>query len=441
MNENYCFILEKTLIYSGDEKEYAYKFIKTCCYSKEEEDKFLYEKEEVFNIKYYKQKNSKYYFVPMPLEELFGNSIKDEDSEDVLAKADELFTNQYFEIIEKEEGNFGISLIEKMTIKDVYEEIIDIIKGQDEQVKSVLSSIIWNQRLNASDLSLNEIAKNKHNILIMGPTGTGKTEIIRQISENLGLPMVVVDATEYTRAGYVGKSVEDMLINLYNNADGNLELAQNSILVIDEFDKLSRWSEQESTVNSTGVQRALLTLIEGSKKEIELERKTIEFDTRGLTIILLGAFSGLYQQSNINNRTPGFNIDKNFKEKQTVKDENLVEKLSKYGIENEIIGRINRIIELNKMTKEILLEILKSPGGRLMSILKIFEAQGVTFEIDDDYLEEIAEIALKDNKGVRSLNRIIDDIISRDFNAVMFGEKDNIVIGNKKDVKIRKKEI
>lgn len=432
MNEKYCMILEKTPIYVGGEKEYAYKFVKTCCYGIGEEDKFIYEKEEVFNIKHYKQKNAKYYFCPLPLEDILNLNKYDEDTDSLLAKMDEWYEDEYFEITEIENG-FQVTLIERITIKDVYEEIIDVIKGQDEQVKSVLSSIIWNQRLNDSNMSFNEIAKNKHNILIMGPTGTGKTEIIRQISENLGLPMVVVDATEYTKTGYVGKSVEDMLISLYNNADGNLELAQNSILVIDEFDKLARGSEQESTVNSTGVQRALLTVIEGAKKEIELERKTIEFDTRGLTVILLGAFSDLYQQSNINNRTPGFNIDKDFKEKQTINNKNIVEKLSKYGIENEILGRINRIIELNKMTKEILLEILKSPGGRLMSVLKIFEAQGVTFEIDEYYLEEIAELALKDNKGVRSLNRIIDDIISRDFNAVMFGEKKNI--------KIRKKEI
>lgn len=424
MNEKYCMILEKTPIYVGGEKEYAYKFVKTCCYGIGEEDKFIYEKEEVFNIKHYKQKNAKYYFCPLPLEDILNLNKYDEDTDSLLAKMDEWYEDEYFEITEIENG-FQVTLIERITIKDVYEKIIDVIKGQDEQVKSVLSSIIWNQRLNDSNMSFNEIAKNKHNILIMGPTGTGKTEIIRQISENLGLPMVVVDATEYTKTGYVGKSVEDMLISLYNNADGNLELAQNSILVIDEFDKLAKESDRDSSVNSTGVQRALLTLIEGSKREIELNKKTIEFDTRGLTIILLGAFSGLEEKNKI---IPGFNIEKGFREMPKINTPDLVSKLSKYGIEDEILGRVNKIVKLNKMTKEILFDILISPRGRLMTTLNIFNAQGVSFEIDDDSLEEIVELAIKDDKGARSLNRIVDEVISQDFNDVMFGKKEDIKI-------------
>ena len=352
----------------------------------------------------------------------------------VLDKYDDLYDGIYFvvndgelEVIEDKAILDKINGVEEFNIKEVYNNVIEVIKGQDEHVKSILSSIMWNRRLNGSDLSLNDIAKNKHNILLMGKTGVGKTEIIRQISANADIPMVVVDATEYTETGYVGKNVEDMLIQLYKKSNKRLDVAESGILVIDEFDKLAK-NEDRSYVNKEGVQQSLLTLIEGTTKTFRNEGKEITFNTHGLTVILLGAFSKLEKD---NSRLIGFNTH-GFREKGETVNTELNKKLVNYGIEPEILGRINKIRKLNDLSKENLLSILKSSRGRLMTTINLLRKSGIDITIDEEYLKEIASLAYYDSKGARSLNRIVNEIIETEFNDVMFGDTSKVVIKSKK---------
>ena len=352
----------------------------------------------------------------------------------ILNECDDLYDGTYFiikdgelELIKDKALLDKINGIEEINIKDVYNKVTSVVKGQDEHVKSILSSIMWNNKLNSSKLTKLDIAKNKHNILLMGKTGVGKTEIIRQISANTDIPMVVCDATEYTEAGYVGKNIEDMLIQLYRKSNKRLDKAEAGILVIDEFDKIAKTSDR-SSVNKEGVQQALLTLIEGSTKIFKYDGKEINFNTHGLTVILLGAFSRLEVK---NNRLNGFN-ENGFRERLENKTTDVSRKLVGYGIEQELIGRINKIRRLNDLNKEILLEILKSPAGRLMSTINILKESGINIKIDDDYLEEIAMMACLDSKGARSLNRIVNEIIDNDFNDIMFGDTKEVIIKSKR---------
>ena len=354
--------------------------------------------------------------------------------ESMLDKCDDLYDGAYFtiengklELINDKHLLDKINGIELFDIKEVYKKVLEVIKGQDEHVKSILASIMWNQRLNESNQSKENIAKNKHNILMMGNTGVGKTEIIRQISANTNIPMVVVDATEYTESGYVGKNIEDMLIQLYRKSDKRINKAESGILVIDEFDKLAK-RDDRSSVNKEGVQQALLTLIEGATKNFKLDGKDITFNTHGLTIILLGAFSKLEQEMG---RMIGFN-DKGFRERKDTQSTDLSKKILDYGIEPEIIGRINKIRRLNNLNKANLISILKSNKGRLMSTINLLKNSGVNIKIDEDYLEEIADLAIMDSKGARSLNRIINEIIDNEFNDIMFGDTKEVVIKKKR---------
>ena len=352
----------------------------------------------------------------------------------ILNECDDLYDGTYFiikdgelELIKDKALLDKINGIEEINIKDVYNKVTSVVKGQDEHVKSILSSIMWNNKLNSSKLTKLEIAKNKHNILLMGKTGVGKTEIIRQISANTDIPMVVCDATEYTEAGYVGKNIEDMLIQLYRKSNKRLDKAEAGILVIDEFDKIAKTSDR-SSVNKEGVQQALLTLIEGSTKIFKYDGKEINFNTHGLTVILLGAFSKLEVN---NNRLIGFN-ENGFREKSESIATDVSKKLVGYGIEQELVGRINKIRRLNDLNKDVLLEILKSPAGRLMSTINILKESGINIKIDDDYLEEIAMMACLDSKGARSLNRIVNEIIDNDFNDIMFGDTKEVIIKSKR---------
>lgn len=433
MHENYCFVLKKKEVEFRGEKIDTFEYIVSCCYGNEEaaQGQIFWEQRFVDNINLFATTNNEYYFYPKGT---------DDYGIDILAKYDEDYSGKYF-TAKICNGKVELAIITNPELVDlingkqkpinVYKNVVDVVKGQDEHVKSILASIEWNQKLYNSSLTLNEVAKLKHNLLIMGPTGVGKTEIIRQVSANLNIPITIVDATTYTEVGYVGNSVDHMLYKILINADENIDLAQHSILVIDEFDKLAKNKESKSSgINKEGVQRSLLTMIEGSNREVSIGNKVFEFNTHGLTIIFLGAFSSLEEEKNKN--LIGFNYDKGFRTKQTNELTNITDKIVEYGFEPEIMGRINKIRRLNPMTKEILIEILNSPKGRLGLMKKTFKSLGIDFNIDKKTIEKIAELALLDHKGARSLNRIVDKLIDEEFSNAMIEET--------KSIKIKKKE-
>ena len=178
---------------------------------------------------------------------------------------------------------------EIIDIKSIDEEVRKSIIGQDDAIKQILSTIYFNQRLYDSDLPYDKLRNLKQNILLVGSTGVGKTEIIKQIAKQLDIPCVIEDATRYTIEGYKGNSIEDMIKHLYESADYDIELAERSILVIDEIDKKSA-NEDVSSISSTGVQQSLLKLLEGTNYNISGDHENMlepfEFDSSYLTIIL-----------------------------------------------------------------------------------------------------------------------------------------------------------
>ena len=431
--DNFCFVLRKKEVEYLGNRLSVFEYIVSCCYDEEEasNNQIYWEKKFINDINLGIEDDNEYYFYPKGTED-YGI--------DILEKYDEYYDGKYF-TTKVLNGKVELDIITNQELMDiiqhkskpldVYKKVTEVVKGQNDHVKSILASIEWNQKLYASSLSLSEISKAKHNLLIMGPTGVGKTEIIRQISENINIPMTVVDATTYTEVGYVGNSVDHMLYKLLVDAKEDIDLAQRSILVIDEFDKLAKSKNSKvSGINKEGVQRSLLTLIEGSSREITIDEKEYEFNTHGLTFIFLGAFSDL--ENDKQNKLIGFN-DKGFRSNNIKQLTSITDKIVNYGFEPEIMGRINKIRYLNPMTKEILIDILKSPKGRLGIMKKTFKSLGINFQIEPDLINFIAEEALIDNKGARSLNRIVDDLIDEEFT--------NAIINNKKNIKIKKKKI
>ena len=311
-------------------------------------------------------------------------------------------------------------------ISRLYKEIKKTIISQDEQIMMILTSLFKNNRVIKSNLSEEVVHKLKENILILGPTGTGKTEILTRISKNYDLPIVIVNSTSLSETGYQGRNIEDLLRDLYLSANKNLDIAQKGILldqifcsvqlygnknerfnlVIDEFDKLSEKNTHE-TVSRIGVQRSLLKLLDGSKMYFD----DMVFDTSKLTIVGLGAFSGIKSKDDYKNIT--------------------TEDLVKYGLMQELVDKFSNVIKMNSLTKEDLKKILLESDLSPINIYKkLFSEMNVNFSYDSDFINYIAEKAEQLDTGAKGLKTIFDEQI-RD---VLF----NIFSGDYMDVSLSK---
>ena len=289
-------------------------------------------------------------------------------------------------------------------ISTMYSTIKKTIISQDEQIMQILTSLFKNQRIVNSDLNTDLIAKLKENILIYGPTGTGKTEILNRISKLYNIPIVIEDATSLSETGYVGRKITDMLEDLCLAADNDIGLAEKGILVIDEFDKLAEKSgDKQSHVSRFGVQRSLLKLLDGALFYFDNKK----FDTSKLTVVVLGAFSDI---TDINNY-----------KKITTDD------FMKYGIMRELIGRFSKTISMNPLSKEDIIKILKeSDFSPLNTYKKLFDILEVSFNFNDEFIEYIAEIAISKQCGARSIKTVFDDCISSALFRIFAGEYSNI---------------
>ncbi len=284
-------------------------------------------------------------------------------------------------------------------ITQIYQKVIRNVLFQDEQVQQILTAIMKNQLI--------EDPKLKTNILLAGPTGVGKTEIVRSLKKELALPLVVEDATQYTIAGYVGKSIEEMLINLYEIADGDLALAERGILVIDEIDKKANPDGKSDSVAGKGVLNSLLKMMEGNECQIVPRSNHVTFDTSRLTIIVAGAFSEIDQ---IRERKLGFNQHHELSNQTSVVDNAA---FVKYGMPPEFLGRCHLKIFLNKLGVEEFKQILKkSQSSNLVLNRKFFNSQGVKLDYATA-IEEIAKKAASLGTGARSLNSIVETALSK----------------------------
>ena len=288
-------------------------------------------------------------------------------------------------------------------ISTMYTEIKKTIISQDEQIMQILTSLFKNQKVVNSNLSIDLIAKLKENILIYGSTGTGKTEILKRISKIYNIPIVIEDATSLSETGYVGRKIDDMLENLCLAANGDIDLAQKGILVLDEFDKLAEKANNQSHVSKEGVQRSLLKLLDGTLFYFNNK----QFDTSKLTVVALGAFTRI---------TNGDNYAK-------ITTDDFI----KYGIMRELIGRFSKTIAMNPLTKEDIIKILKkSDFSPLNTYKQLFKLLNVDFEFNNEFIEYIAELAIAKQSGARSLKTVFDDCISSALFKIFAGEYSRI---------------
>lgn len=311
----------------------------------------------------------------------------------------------YIEEADNNHHEFDESELENSTdISTMYSAIKKTIISQDEQIMQILTALFKNQKIIGSDLETDLIAKLKENILIYGSTGTGKTEILKRISKLYNIPIVIEDATSLSETGYVGRSVTDMLEDLYLAANKDMSLAERGILVIDEFDKIAEKSgDNQSHVSRLGVQRSLLKLLDGSL--FYFDNKS--FDTSKLTIVALGAFTGITEGDDYKRLT--------------------TDDFMEYGIMRELLGRFSKTIAMNPLGKEDIIKILKeSDFSPLNTYKKLFEVLGVDFDYNDEFVNYLAELADAKKSGARSLKTVFDDCVSSALFRIFAGDYSSI---------------
>lgn len=316
-------------------------------------------------------------------------------------------SNAYKRFLRENNETQDSSTMKLPRIQEVEESVLTCIIGQNEPVRQIITAIY-------KAIVFKSI---KTNLLIIGDSGTGKTETIRQILKVLNLPYTIEDATKYTQEGYYGADVEKMIYNLFENANQDIERAQNGVIVIDEIDKKAgKGFSDERDVSGREVLNSLLKIIEGTKISIDIDKEPYiaDFDTSNLIVIFLGAFSGLEEirKKRLNTSKAGFNLNKDTKPKQDTKL--LKQDLIKYGLPEEFVGRISTIVEMNKLTKQDLASILRNSK---LSIFRAYQRElrerGISLYYSGRLFERIAEKSLLTDTGARELNNTVNYIFDR----------------------------
>lgn len=341
---------------------------------------------------------------------------------------DEEFENE--EDVQEDAEGMNINLLKPKEIKEFLD---DYVIGQDE-AKKVLSVAVYNHYkriLSAKDV---DVELQKSNILMLGPTGSGKTFLAQNLARLLNVPFAIADATTLTEAGYVGEDVENILLKLIQAADYDVEKAQYGIIYIDEIDKISRKGENMSItrdVSGEGVQQALLKIIEGTISEVPVtgsrkhpQGETVKIDTSNILFICGGAFDGIDKiiGKEETHNAIGFGANVSDK-KESVADLSKVEQhdLVKYGLMPELIGRLPIITALKPLSEDDLVRILTDPKNAITKqYQELLSMDGVKLEFEDEALRKIAELAIKKKTGARGLRSIIESAMQK----VMFDVPD-----------------
>ena len=318
--------------------------------------------------------------------------------------------------------------------KEIYDFLCQHVIGQDA-AKRALSVAVYNhyKRVKVRETSLTEqeaVQLNKSNILLLGPTGTGKTHLARTLAKLLDVPFALVDATALTEAGYVGEDVENILLKLIQAADGDIKRAEHGIIYIDEIDKIGRKNENPSItrdVSGEGVQQALLKIIEGTVASVppsggrkHPHQEFMEIDTSNILFISAGSFAGIEeilrarQRKETGAQVVGFGSSLVGSERDDAAFDMRVrpEDLRKFGLIPEFIGRLPVIATVQALGQEDLVRVMTEPKNSLISQYKyLLSLDGVELEISDDAVAEIAKLALERETGARGLSAIVEEVL------------------------------